>query len=632
MLFHGAYFSNYLEWLRDPYHVKPSAHLVWSLVGQDILNSDVGGYFQGIYITSGLFQLWRSQGIVSVSQLKASSLVSLIASVVIIGLSFYIMHLWPIATTSRLLSFRSVILLLGLASISWSAHIVHIAAPIEKLLSSGVDPSLIMAPQDLLSRDVMRTIFPLFGKSGLVSLQGIAPTAEYYPVVSTMLNGYTDDSGSIPTFIVGAHHLYLGLVLIILGLLIQPRPRSNSTIIDASSWLLSSWHTQLSIGLLLLATFSFLHSHNIYAAPVYQFLACDYPCQLSLYTHHIWIGGFLMVGCGAHASIALVTDLKPSQTPSLFYKVLAQRDILIGHLIWVVIFLGMHSFGLYIHNDTLQALGRPEDTFSDTSLQLKPIFASILGFASSSSDNDFHAVGTRIISVRSSLGTADFMIQHIHAFTIHTTALILIKGTLYSRSSRLVSDKHRLGFRYPCDGPGRGGTCQISPWDHIFLALFWMYNSLSIVIFHFFWKMQSDVWGSVSTQSSGGIKVSHITSGDFASNATSINGWLRNFLWSQSAQVIQSYSTSISAYSLIFLGSHLIWAFSLMFLYSGRGYWQELIESIVWAHHKVKLVPFIQPRALSISQGRAVGVSHYLLGGIGCTWSFFISRSVALSY
>ena len=27
-------------------------------------------------------------------------------------------------------------------------------------------------------------------------------------------------------------------------------------------------------------------------------------------------------------------------------------------------------------------------------------------------------------------------------------------------------EKLDLGFRYACDGPGRGGTCQISPWDH----------------------------------------------------------------------------------------------------------------------------------------------------------------------
>jgi photosystem I P700 chlorophyll a apoprotein A1 len=100
------------------------------------------------------------------------------------------------------------------------------------------------------------------------------------------------------------------------------------------------------------------------------------------------------------------------------------------------------------------------------------------------------------------LGTADFMVHHIHAFTIHVTVLILLKGVLFARSSRLIPDKGELGFRFPCDGPGRGGTCQVSGWDHVFLGLFWMYNSLSIVIFHFSWKMQSDVWGTVSPDGS----------------------------------------------------------------------------------------------------------------------------------
>ena len=95
-------------------------------------------------------------------------------------------------------------------------------------------------------------------------------------------------------------------------------------------------------------------------------------------------------------------------------------------------------------------------------------------------------------------------------------------------------------------------------------------------------------------------------------------------------QVIQSYGSATSAYGLIFLGAHFIWAFSLMFLFSGRGYWQELIESIVWAHNKLKLAPAIQPRALSITQGRASGLAHYLLGGIGTTWSFFLARIVSV--
>ncbi|CAK7323961.1 unnamed protein product, partial [Dovyalis caffra] len=137
--------------------------------------------------------------------------------------------------------------------------------------------------------------------------------------------------------------------------------------------------------------------------------------------------------------------------------------------------------------------------------------------------------------------------------------------------------------------------------------------------------MQSDVWGSISDQ---GV-VTHITGGNFAQSSITINGWLRDFLWAQASQVIQSYGSALSAYGLFFLGAHFVWAFSLMFLFSGRGYWQELIESIVWAHNKLKVAPATQPRALSIIQGRAVGVTHYLLGGIATTWAFFLARIIA---
>ncbi|KAJ0477904.1 putative photosystem I PsaA/PsaB [Helianthus annuus] len=36
------------------------AQVVWPIVGQEILNGDVGGGFRGIQITSGFFQLWRA--------------------------------------------------------------------------------------------------------------------------------------------------------------------------------------------------------------------------------------------------------------------------------------------------------------------------------------------------------------------------------------------------------------------------------------------------------------------------------------------------------------------------------------------------------------------------------------------
>jgi photosystem I P700 chlorophyll a apoprotein A1 len=290
----------------------------------------------------------------------------------------------------------------------------------------------------------------------------------------------------------------------------------------------------------------------------------------------------------------------------------------------------------------MRALGRTSDMFSDKAIALKPVFAQwIQGIHASAAGNtapnaissvsaafggDPVIVNNKVAMMGIKLGTADFMVHHIHAFTIHVTVLILLKGVLFARSSKLIPDKANLGFRFPCDGPGRGGTCQSSSWDHIFLGLFWMYNSISVVLFHFSWKMQSDVWGAVSPD---GV-ISHITGGNWAQSSITINGWLRDFLWAQASQVIQSYGSAISAYGILFLTSHWLWAFSLMFLFSGRGYWQELIESIVWAHNKLKVAPAIQPRALSITQGRAVGLAHYLVGGIGTTWSFFHARIISV--
>ena len=66
-----------------------------------------------------------------------------------------------------------------------------------------------------------------------------------------------------------------------------------------------------------------------------------------------------------------------------------------------------------------------------------------------------------------------------------------------------------------------------------------MYNSLSVVIFHFSWKMQSDIWGTVNRWFR-----CHITNGNFAQSAITINGWLRDFLWAQAVQVINSYGSN----------------------------------------------------------------------------------------
>jgi len=541
--------------------------------------------------------LWRSEGIVTQVHLKLACAASLIGSIICIIGSYFHTHIsWSsmgFRTKLTTLSVHHLSLLLGLGSISWSGHVIHISAPINCLLDSGVDPAIIPSPQDLLFSDYQEIIFPTFGASPITDSQS-------------------------PLCYVAAHHFYLGIVLIIGGICIDLTGLSLSN--------MGSNHCQLSISLVFFSSSSIVFANHIYAMPVYPYLLSDYPTVVSLFYHHLNIGCFLTIGAGAHASIFMIRD-ESDKTQSYVQEVLNHRCLILGHLIYLSVALGLHSFGLYIHNDTLQALGRPDAMFSDNSIQLKPVF-SILVQSLNLVSFDIEVLDGKVIRSTQELGTADFMVHHIHALTIHITLLILLKGVLYARSSRLVSDKLDLGWRYPCDGPGRGGTCQISPYDHLYLAAFWMYNSLSIVLFHYFWKIQSDVFGTLDVTSQ---KIQHISGSDFSVNSNTINGWLRNFLWAKSAQVIQSYSTSISAYGLIFLCAHFVWAFSLMFLYSGRGYWQELIESILWAHHKLNIINLISPRALSISQGRAVGLTHYILGGIASTWAFVLSRIIALA-
>jgi photosystem I P700 chlorophyll a apoprotein A1 len=662
MHFHGAYFSNYTSWLMNPLQIKPSAQSVYPIVGQEILNADVGGNFQGIQITSGFFQIWRAEGVTTQQQLYCIALGSLVMSALMLFAGWFHFH----KAAPKLEWFQNVESmmnhhlsgLLGLGSLAWAGHQIHIGNPINKLLDSGMDPKDLPDPHELLiNREFLGSLYPSF-KEGLTPFW----TLDWgkYSDILTFKGGLNPTTASLWLTDVAHHHLAIAVLFIIAGHMYRTNfgiGHSMKEILEAHQGpftgnghkglyevLTTSWHAQLAINLAMLGSLTIIIAHHMYAMPPYPYIAIDYPTQLSLFTHHMWIGAFCIVGAGAHGSIFMVRDYDATVNyNNLLDRVVRHRDAIISHLNWVCIFLGFHSFGLYIHNDTMQALGRPQDMFSDKAISLQPIFAqwiqnlhtlapnttspNALATASYIFGGDPVVLGSKVAITPMQLGTADFLVHHIHAFTIHVTALILFKGLLYARNSRLIPDKSNLGFRFPCDGPGRGGTCQVSGWDHVFLGLFWMYNSISIVIFHFSWKMQSDIWGSISPQGN----ISHITGGNFAQGALTINGWLRDFLWSQASQVIQSYGSALSAYGLIFLGAHFIWAFSLMFLFSGRGYWQELIESIVWAHNKLKVAPAIQPRALSITQGRAVGLAHYLLGGIGTTWAFFLARIISVS-
>ncbi|KAL2922626.1 hypothetical protein RDABS01_014117 [Bienertia sinuspersici] len=555
--------SSFFAWLSDPTHIGPSAQVVWPIVGQEILNGDVWGGFRGIQLNSSFFRF-------------GEHLEYLVNYNFIVPQSAH----WASPKLAWFQDVESILNhhlagLVGLRSLSWAGCQVHISLPINQFLNAGVDPQEIPLPHEfILNRDLLAQLYPSFA-------EGATPffTLNWskYAEFLTFHGGLDPVTGGLLLTDISHHHLAIAILFLIVEA--HKGPFTGQGHKGLYEILTTSWHAQLSLNLDMLGSLTIVVAHHMYSMSPYPYLATDYGTQLSLFTHHMWIGGFLIVGAAAHAAIFMVRDYNPTtRYNDLLDRVLRHRDTIISHLNWACIFLGFHSFGLYVHNDTMSALGHPQDMFTDTDIQLQPIFSQwiknthALAPSATAPGATTSTMGGKVALLPIPLRTVEFLVHHIHAFTIHVMVLILLKGVIFTRSSRLISDKANLGFRFPCDGPGRGGTCQVSAWDHVFLGLFWMYNAISVAIFHFSWKMQSDVWGSISDQ---GV-VTHITGGNFAQCSITIN----------------------------------------------CGYWQELIESIVWAHNKLKVAPATQPRALSIVQGRAVGVTHYLLGGIATTWAF----------
>lgn len=456
MYFHGAKFSNYTAWLASPTNIKPSAQVVWPIFGQDILNGDMGGGFHGIQITSGLFQLWRAAGFTNEFQLYCTAIGGLVMAALMIFAGWFHYHVrapkleW--FQNAESMMNHHLAGLLGLGSLGWAGHQIHVALPINKLLDAGVAPADIPLPHEFIDASKMAELYPSFA-------EGLRPffTLNWgvYSDFLTFKGGLNPVTGGLWLSDTAHHHLALAVVLIIAGHMYRTNwgiGHSMKEILEAHKGpftgqghkglyeiLTTSWHAQLAINLAMLGSLSIIVAHHMYAMPPYPYLATDYATTLSLFTHHVWIGGFLIVGAAAHAAIFMVRDYNPAENVNnLLDRVLRHRDAITSHLVWVCQFLGFHSFAIYCHNDTMRAFGRPQDMFSDTGIQLQPVFAQWIQHIHTM------AVGNSALEAAQPLGNVFGGLNNIALGGLGTTAPGLSEPVSYA----LVGECWLLGVKW----------------------------------------------------------------------------------------------------------------------------------------------------------------------------------------
>jgi photosystem I P700 chlorophyll a apoprotein A2 len=380
------------------------------------------------------------------------------------------------------------------------------------------------------------------------------------------------------------HHLALGVLLILaahlysslykgLGHRLRDLAIANGTSTTTPNLVHKSLHFNLALACASLSLITSVVAQDTYS--LLPFVYISYTTTVALYVHHQYIASLLMVAALVHSSIFLVRDYSfinqldfrplPSSanfnsTLELVALILHSKGQLISHLSWVSLFLGFHTLGLYMHNDTVVAFGEPQKQ-----ILIEPVFA--LSFRRAASP------------VLLGLGPGDLLVHHAIALGLHTSALILLKGAFDSRGSKLMPDKSNFSISFACDGPTRGGTCDISAWDSAYLALFWVLNTDAWLMFYFHWKHLTLFEGTVF---------------QFDESSNYLNGWFRDYLWFNSASLINGYSAfranDLSCLAWIFLAAHLCWATGFMFLISWRGSSKELIDVILLMHLKTPLL------------------------------------------
>ncbi|KAM3102210.1 photosystem I core protein PsaB [Phormidesmis sp. 146-12] len=672
ILFHVAWQGNFEQWIQDPINNRPIAHAIWDAqFGPAAIEAYTqAGALNPVDICySGVYHWWYTIGMRTNNDLFAGALFLIVLAAVFLYAGW--LHLqprfrpslsWFKNAESRLNHHLAG--LFGFSSLAWAGHLIHVAIPESRGQHVGWDNFLAVRPHPAGLMPFFTGNWSVYAQNPDTAKHLFATSEGAGTAILTFLGGFHPQTQSLWMTDMAHHHLAIAVLLIVAGHMYRTNfgiGHSIKEMTNAKTFfgtkvegpfnlphqglydvMNNSLHFQLAFALAALGVASSLTAQHMYSMPPYAFIAKDFTTQAALYTHHQYIAGFLMVGAFAHGAIFLVRDYVPEANKgNVLERILQHKEAIISHLSWVSMFLGFHTLALYVHNDVEVAFGSPEKQ-----ILVEPVFAQFIqaahgkalyGIDTLLSNSDsvaatawpnyanvwlpgwLEAVNNGTNSLFLTIGPGDFLVHHGIALGLHVTTLILVKGALDARGSKLMPDKKDFGYAFPCDGPGRGGTCDISAWDSFYLATFWMLNTLGWVTFYWHWKHLA-IWSGNVAQ--------------FNESSTYLMGWFRDYLWQYSAPLINGYNpygtSNLAVWAWMFLFGHLAWAVSFMFLIAWRGYWQELIETLMWAHENTPLsfgYPKDKPVALSIVQGRLVGLTHFTVGYIATYGAFLIGAT-----
>ena len=669
-LFHIAWQGNFEQWVADPLHVRPIAHAIWDPhFGQGAIDAFTqAGASSPVNIAySGLYHWFYTIGMKTNAELYQGSIFMMILSAWALFAGW--LHLqpkfrpslaWFKNAESRLNHHLAV--LFGFSSIAWTGHLVHVAIPEARGQHVGWDNFLNVLPHPAGLGPFFTGNWGVYAENPDSLNQVFGSSEGAGTAILTFLGGFHPQTEALWLTDIAHHHLAIGCLFVIAGHMYRTNfgighsikeilethnpPKGTPGDLGAGhkglyDTINNSLHFQLGLALASLGVVTSLVAQHMYSMPSYAFIAKDYTTQAALYTHHQYIAIALMCGAFAHGAIFFIRDYDPeANKDNVLARMLEHKEAIISHLSWVSLFLGFHTLGLYVHNDVVVAFGTPEKQ-----ILVEPVFAQ---FVQAASGKAMYGMDVLLSNASSSaslasqnipgehywldaingntdvflpIGPGDFLVHHAIALGLHTTTLILVKGSLDARGSKLMPDKKDFGYSFPCDGPGRGGTCDISAWDAFYLAVFWALNTVGWLTFYWHWKHLA-IWSGNVAQ--------------FNESSTYLMGWFRDYLWLNSSQLINGYnpfgSNNLAVWAWMFLFGHLVWATGFMFLISWRGYWQELIETIVWANQRSPIANMMgyrdKPVALSIVQARVVGLAHFTVGYV-LTYAAFLIASTS---